>query len=61
MNILDLETNLDDGNYGEELLLQLQKLNEEFSTHAMSYTRATFLDGKKEMLEEIIQYIKKTL
>ena len=60
MKIEELDLNLSDSNYGQELLNQLELLNESFHPFAMS-EHILFLQGKKEMLEEIIQYIKRTL
>lgn len=61
MNITDLETNITDSSskeFADEILAQLKLFREEFSTQAMSAYRQNFLDGKKEMLNEIIGYIE---
>lgn len=61
MDITDLETNITDSSskeFANELLIQLKLFRDEFSTHAMSAYRQNFLDGKKEMLNEIIGYIE---
>lgn len=60
MCIYDLETNITDNSakeFASELLAELKKYKEKFSTHAMS-DRTIFLQGKLEMLSEIIGYIQ---
>jgi len=63
MRIEDLDLNIPDSSakeYAEALLEQLQALNDDFSTHAMSDT-VLYLQGQKKMLHSIITYIKRTL
>lgn len=63
MKIKDLDLNLTDSSakeYGEELLEQLTTLSSNFDTHAMS-ERKLFLDGQLDMLNQIINYIQRTL
>lgn len=43
--------------FAEELLSELKALQSGFSTHAMS-DRTIFLEGKEEMLDDIISYIE---
>ena len=61
MNVSDLNINLTDNSVKEfllEFIDQLTTLRFNFSTHAMSY-RKLFLEGKREMLDEIIEYVQK--
>lgn len=61
-NIKDLNISLTDRSvkeYSDELLEQLEQLNNNFSTHAMS-DHMVYLQGQKNMLEQLITYIKRT-
>lgn len=61
MRVHDLNIGLPDttaSEFAEALLFELVSLQNGFSTHAMS-DRTIFLQGKKEMLDEIIDYLKK--
>lgn len=64
MDIKDLNTSLIDHSaqeYQKELLTELEKHLFFFDTDAMATNTQSFLQGKKEMLNEIINYIKKTM
>lgn len=59
IGIKDLETNLSDSNYANELLEQLKLCYNNFDTHAMTDYRL-FKEGQKDMLGQIIKYIEFT-
>jgi len=54
-NISDCEGELRDIS---NILSELKEIQQHFSTHAMS-DHALFLQGKAEMLKEIIQYLQR--
>lgn len=61
MNIKDLNISLPDTSakeFADELLNNLSNLRDNFSTHAMS-DRTIFLQGQKQMLTDIIDYLVK--
>lgn len=63
MEIKDLEINLTDAtvrDYAKELIEQLIQLHENIDLHSMN-EYGLFLQGRKEMLGEIITYIRKTI
>lgn len=60
MEVSDLEINICDWTskeFADGILEQLRLLNDNFDTIAMCSYRENFLLGKKEMLNEIIEYI----
>ena len=42
-----------------EILAELEEIQENFSTHSMSTSGQAFLQGKAEMLSEVIQYLRR--
>jgi len=59
IEIKDLETNLSDSNYANELLEQLKLCHDNFDTHAMTDWKL-FKEGQLNMLGQIIKYIEFT-
>lgn len=63
MNIGDLEVNISDESSSihiNQIIDELSKLIPKLEKGAMSTVRQAFLDGKLEMLNEIIKYLKYT-
>lgn len=42
-----------------EIIAELEKYYDNFSTHAMSPESTAYLMGKEEMLEDVIYYLKR--
>jgi hypothetical protein len=63
MKIENLDPNITDSSakeYGMQLVENLEDVLVTFDAHAMSAYYENFLQGKKEMLSDIIKYIKNT-